>query len=104
MELVCRFDVRDVPDAVQFNDSGIGSTAGSVAGSQMAKQVPFGSQIGGFFGRKTEKAVRGQARNPKPNPPPLRKRHRRGASASIMSDPRGDKCTLAGAHRRPTPR
>ncbi len=68
MELVCRFDVRDVPDAVQFNDSGIGSTAGSVAGSQMAKQVPFGSQIGGFFGRKTEKAVRGQGQKSQAQP------------------------------------
>src|SRR5687768_10562660 len=40
------------------NDSGVGSTAGSVAGSQMADQVPFGSEIGGFFGRKAEKTVR----------------------------------------------
>jgi len=47
------------PKQAQTNDSGVGSTAGSVAGSQMADQVPFGSEIGGFFGRKTEQTVRG---------------------------------------------
>jgi hypothetical protein len=47
------------PQQAQANDSGVGSTAGSVAGSQMADQVPFGSEIGGFFGRKTEQTVRG---------------------------------------------
>ena len=48
------------PKQAQPNDSGVGSTAGQVAGGQMADQVPFGSEIGGFFGRKTEQTVRGQ--------------------------------------------
>lgn len=48
------------PQQAQANDSGVGSTAGQVAGSQMADQVPFGSEIGGFFGRKTEQTVRSQ--------------------------------------------
>jgi hypothetical protein len=52
------------PKQAQANDSGVGSTAGSVAGSQMADQVPFGSEIGGFFGRKTEQTVRGNKGQP----------------------------------------
>ena len=44
----------------QANDSGVGSTAGEVAGGQMAKSVPFGSAIGGLVGRKTEQTVRTQ--------------------------------------------
>ena len=41
------------------NDSGVGGAAGSVAGSQMSDQVPFGSELGGFVGRRTERTVRG---------------------------------------------
>ena len=41
------------------NDSGVGSAAGQVAGSQMSDQVPFGAELGGFVGRRTEKTVRG---------------------------------------------
>jgi len=56
------------PQQAQQNDSGVGSAAGSVAGSQMADQVPFGSEIGGFFGRKTEKAVRGNGQKSQAQP------------------------------------
>ena len=54
------------PKQAQANDSGVGSTAGSVAGSQMADSVPFGSEIGGFFGRKTEQTVRSQKQQAQP--------------------------------------
>jgi hypothetical protein len=57
------------PQQAQANDSGVGSTAGQVAGGQMAKSIPFGSQIGGLVGQKTEQTVRSQNQQQPPQQP-----------------------------------